>query len=123
MAMQEEFYIPEPIKYRPRTEWIEFPPDPGFYRCPKVSDWTDTTPLRDGDVILTSEPTVTILFGQGLPKLSLHNEHGFSRRQIVKPIMLALQAEHFEHNQTFLERISVDQGLIICLRERKVEYE
>jgi hypothetical protein len=49
-----------------------------FFGCPTISDRTDSTALLDRDEILTTEPSVTIVFNYGLPNVTLHSDHGFN---------------------------------------------
>jgi hypothetical protein len=76
------------------------------------SDWDETRPLRDGNEILTTEHTVTILFNHGLPNVTLHSDHGFTKRAVVNAICRTFQTAHFKHDRKFLEVITVDRGLV-----------
>jgi hypothetical protein len=82
------------------------------YLCPCVDDWSATTPLRDGDEILTSKQTVTIVFDYGLPSITLPSPRGFTRRMIVAEICSTLQKAEFRSGDRFLERIERDNGLV-----------
>jgi hypothetical protein len=69
-------------------------------------------PLRDGDEILTSKQTVTIVFDYGLPSITLPSPRGFTRRMIVAEICSTLQKAEFRSGDRFLERIERDNGLV-----------
>jgi hypothetical protein len=99
------------IEYVAESEWIKDPPGPGFYLCPCVDDWSATTPLRDGNEILTSKQIVTIVL-DGLPSITLLSPSGFTRRMIVAEICSTLQKAEFRSDDRFLEHITVDNGLV-----------
>jgi hypothetical protein len=103
---------PQTIEYSPEVLRTCDPPEPDFYGCPTVSDWDDTTPLVDGDEIVTTEQKITIVFGYGLPNLNLRSDHGFTRRDIVDAICKGFQAAGFERDHNFLETVWADDGLI-----------
>jgi hypothetical protein len=86
--------------------------EPDFIGCPTVSGWTDTIALQNGNMVLTTEQDLTIIFGYGLARVALHSELGFRRREIVSAICKTFQAARFQPDHNFLERITVDDGLI-----------
>jgi hypothetical protein len=76
-----------------------------------VDDWRATTPLRDGDEILTSKQIVTVVF-DGFPRITLLSPSGFTRRMIVAGICSTLQKTEFRSDDRCLEHITVDNGLV-----------
>jgi hypothetical protein len=76
-----------------------------------VDDWRATTPLRDGDEILTSKQIVTVVF-DGFPGITLLSPSGFTRRMIVAGICSTLQKTEFRSDDRRLEHITVDNGLV-----------
>jgi len=100
------------LEYSPEVVEVGDCGEPDFIGCPTVSGWTDTIALQNGNMIPTTEQDLTILFGYGLPRVALHSELGFSRREIVSAICKTFQAARFQPDHNFLERITVDDGLV-----------
>jgi hypothetical protein len=102
----------EPTEYSPEVVMAGDRGEADVIGCPSVTDWDETRLLRDGNEILTTEHTVTILFNHGLPNVTLHSDHGFTKRAVVNAICRRFQAAHFKKDRKFLEVITVDRGLV-----------